>query len=72
LTIPREAVTTQNGQRVAFKIVGDALEPVPVVEGLTDGQDVQVISGLAPGDQVLADARRQYPAGSRVKAVEVR
>jgi HlyD family secretion protein len=72
VTIPREAVTTQNGQRVVFKIKGDQLTPVPVVEGLHDGRQVQVTSGLAAGDQVLADARRQLPAGSRVKAVEGR
>jgi len=72
LTIPREAVTTQNGQRVAFKITGDTLSAVPVVEGLSDGRHVQVVSGLAAGDQLLADARRQLPAGSRVKAVEGR
>jgi RND family efflux transporter MFP subunit len=72
LTIPREAVTTQNRQRVAIKIEGDTLTPVPVVEGLTDGRLVQVISGLSAGDQVLADARRQLPAGSRVRAVEGR
>jgi HlyD family secretion protein len=72
LTIPREAVTTHDGQRVAFRIEGDTLTPVTVVEGLHDGRQVQVISGLAPGDQILADARRQLPAGSRVKAVEGR
>jgi RND family efflux transporter MFP subunit len=72
LTVPREAVTTQNGQRVAFKIEGSSLKAVPVVEGLSDGRAVQVISGLSAGDQVLADARRQFPAGSQVKAVEGR
>jgi HlyD family secretion protein len=72
LTIPREAVTTHDGQRVAFRIEGDKLTPVTVVEGLHDGRQVQVISGLAPGDQILADARRPLPAGSRVKAVEGR
>jgi RND family efflux transporter MFP subunit len=72
LTIPREAVTTQNGQRVAFKIEGSSLKAVQVVEGLSDGRSVQVVSGLSAGDQVLADARRQFPAGSQVKAVEGR
>jgi RND family efflux transporter MFP subunit len=72
VTIPREAVTTQNGTRVAFKIEGDTLTAVPVVEGLNDGRNVQVISGVSAGDRLLADARRQLPAGSRVKAVEGR
>ncbi len=51
---------------------GQRLRAVPIVEGLTDGRVVQVISGLSAGDQVLADARRQLPAGSRVRAVEGR
>jgi HlyD family secretion protein len=72
VTIPREAVTTHDGRRVAFRIEGDQLRPVVVVEGVHDGRRVQVIAGLAAGDQVLADARRQLPAGSRVKAVEGR
>jgi RND family efflux transporter MFP subunit len=72
VTIPREAVTTRNGQRVVFKIDGDNVTAVPVSEGLSDGRQVQIVSGLAAGDQVLADARRQLPSGSRVKPVEVR
>lgn len=71
LLVPREAVITVNGQRVAFKVDGDRLSPVPVSEGLNDGRQVQILSGLSAGDQVLADARRQPPSGSRVKAVAV-
>jgi hypothetical protein len=32
---------------------------------------VQIVSGLAAGDQVMADARRQLPDGARVRAVAV-
>lgn len=71
LLVPRDAVITVNGQRVAFKVDGDKLSPVPVTEGLNDGRQVQILSGLSAGDQVLADARRQPPSGSRVKAVAV-
>src|SRR6266508_3891289 len=72
VTIPREAITTQNGKRMVFKVDGETLSAVPVVEGLSDGRRVQVLSGISAGDQVLADARRRLPAGSRVKAVEGR
>ena len=71
VTVPREAVTTQNGKRVVFKIDGDKINAAPVTEGLSDGRAVQILSGLNAGEQVLADARRQLPAGSRVKAVDV-
>jgi HlyD family secretion protein len=71
LLVPREAVVTYNGQRVAFKVTGEQVAPVPVSEGLNDGRQVQILSGLSAGDQILADARRQPPAGARVKAVAV-
>ena len=69
LVVPREAVTTRDGTRMVLRVNGDTLVPVAVVEGLSDGRVVQIVSGLAPGDQVLADARRQLPADARVKPV---
>ena len=71
LLVPRDAVITLNGQRVVFKVDGDKVSPVPVSEGLNDGRQVQILSGLSAGEQVLADARRQPPAGARVKAIAV-
>jgi HlyD family secretion protein len=69
LTVPREAVITREGQRVVLKVVEDTVTAVPVAEGLTDGRQVQILSGVSAGDQVLADARRQLPADARVRAV---
>lgn len=69
VVVPREAVVLRDGQRVVLKVDGDKVLPVAVVEGLTDGRQVQIVSGLAAGDLVLADARRQLPADARVKPV---
>jgi RND family efflux transporter MFP subunit len=69
VTIPREAVTTRDGKRVALKVDQEKVTEVPVVEGLNDGRKVQIVSGLRAGDQVIADARRQLPADARVKAI---
>lgn len=69
LVIPREAIVTRDGKRVALKVEGEKVLPVAVVEGLSNGREVQIVSGLAPGDQVVADARRQLPADARVKPV---
>lgn len=69
VTLPREAVTTRDGQRIVLKVDGDTVTAMPVVEGLNDGRRVQIVSGLAAGDQVIADARRQLPADARVKPV---
>lgn len=69
LIVPREAVVTREGQRMVLRVDGDKVLPVAVVEGLSDGRQVQIVSGLSAGDQVLADARRQLPADARVKPV---
>jgi RND family efflux transporter MFP subunit len=69
LTVPREALATRDGKRIVLKVDGDQVSSVAVVEGLSDGRVVQIVSGLSAGDQVIADARRQLPADARVKAI---
>jgi HlyD family secretion protein len=69
IVVPREAVVSRDGQRVALKVTGDKVTPVTVAEGLSDGKQVQIVSGLSAGDTVLADARRQLPADARVNAI---
>ncbi len=65
--VPREAVTTRAGARVVLAVQGDLIKAVPVTEGLSDGQRVQILTGLAAGDIVVADARRQLSDGARVR-----
>ena len=69
VAVPSEAVTTRDGKRVVLKVAADKVIPTPIVEGLSDGRRVQIVSGLLAGEQVIADARRQLPADARVKAV---
>ncbi|MFP5379848.1 MAG: efflux RND transporter periplasmic adaptor subunit, partial [Vicinamibacteria bacterium] len=69
LALPREAVVTRDGRTVALRVADGDVTAVEVTTGLSDGQRVQILSGLAPGDVVLADARRQLPAGARVNPV---
>ena len=38
-------------------------------KGLSDGARVQIVKGLAAGDTVLADARRQLAAGAKVRGI---
>jgi RND family efflux transporter MFP subunit len=71
LVVPREAVTTIDGRRSVLKVDGDTVTPVAVTEGVSDGRRIQILSGLAAGDTVMADARRQVPAGAKVRPVAV-
>lgn len=67
--VPKDAVMTKDGKRIVQRVQGDTISTVTVTEGLTDGTRVQILSGLAAGDTVLADARRQIPAGSKVRGI---
>jgi multidrug efflux pump subunit AcrA (membrane-fusion protein) len=70
--VPKAAVTTKDGKRVVQKVTGDTVTVVEVIEGLADGERVQIKAGIAAGDVVLADARRALAAGAKVRGIEAR
>ena len=67
--LPKDAVMTKDGKRMVHKVQGDTISTVVVTEGLSDGTRVQIVSGVAAGDIVMADARRQIPTGSKVRGI---
>ncbi len=67
--LPKDAVMTKDGKRIVQKVQGGTISTVVITEGLSDGTRVQIVSGLAAGDIVMADARRQIPAGSKVRGI---
>jgi RND family efflux transporter MFP subunit len=69
IAVPREAVATREGRRQVLKIEGDVVRAVTVTEGISDGTLVQIVGGLAAGDTVVADARRDVAPGVKVNAV---
>lgn len=69
ILVPKDAVTTREGKRVVQKVQGDAVSFVEVTEGLADGTRIQILTGLAAGDTVLADARRQLASGTKVRGI---
>jgi RND family efflux transporter MFP subunit len=72
LAVPREAVTSRGGRRVVLKIDHAVVRAVPVTEGVTNGSLVQIASGLAAGDIVVADARRDVADGTAVNPILTR
>jgi HlyD family secretion protein len=69
IVVPRDAVTTRDGQRVVLKIEGDIVKATAVTEGLNDGRRVQILTGLKAGETVVADARRDVAPGVKVRAI---
>lgn len=72
VAVPREAVTTRGGTRVALRIENDTIREVPVTEGLANAAVVQITAGLQAGDTVVSDARRDVAAGVKVNPVFAR
>jgi RND family efflux transporter MFP subunit len=71
VVVPREAVSTRDGRRVVLRVEKGRIQPTRVVEGISDGARVQIVSGLSAGDAVLADARKPLPAGTKVRAIPI-
>jgi RND family efflux transporter MFP subunit len=70
--VPREAVATRDGKRMALKVQDGAITPVEVTEGLVDATRIQILTGLQAGDTVVADGRRQLAAGVKVRPIAAR
>jgi len=72
VTVPRDAVTTRDGTRVALRIEGNTIQAVPVTEGITDGVVTEIASGLSLGDTIVSDARQDVATGAKVNPVFAR
>lgn len=69
IVVPREAIFDRNGGRAVYRVEGDTVSVVTVIEGLSDGTRTQIVSGLKAGDLVVSDARRDVAGGARVRPV---
>ncbi len=69
MTIPLSAVlTAQDGGKSVMVVADGAAQPKPVELGINDGQDVEVLSGLAPTDLVITTGSYGLDPGTKVKA----
>jgi RND family efflux transporter MFP subunit len=69
LVVPKEAIATRDGKRIVQRVEGDTVTTVEITEGLSNGSRVQIVTGLAAGDTVLADARKQIAPGVKVRGI---
>lgn len=67
--IPSSAVLTAQDGSTSVMVVGSdgAAHKKPVTLGITDGDDVQVLSGVAPSDQVITGGAYGLDDGTKVK-----
>ena len=57
LRIPATAVRFEGRQQIVWVVRDGKAEPVAVTLGETSGDDVEVLSGLSEGDQVVVEER---------------
>ncbi|WP_242217695.1 efflux RND transporter periplasmic adaptor subunit [Shinella zoogloeoides] len=69
IALPLSAITTADGKTVARKVENGIVTLVPVETGIQDGQLVEIVSGLATGDEVVAKAGAYVRDGDRINPV---
>lgn len=63
--VPITALVDADGKQLAFVRYGDFYEPVPVTTGATQGDRVEVTSGLSVGEQLVTQGSLSLYAESR-------
>ena len=67
LAIPSRAIIPELGGKKVFVAVDGAAQPRTVTTGLRTGEEVEVTSGLAPGDRVIVSAIPRLRPGLQIR-----
>jgi RND family efflux transporter MFP subunit len=67
--VPAAAVRSDGSQRLIFVVEGDVLERRAVAVGGEAGTEIEVISGVMPGERVVVNGPDNLEDGQRVKVV---
>lgn len=72
LSIPREALYSENGKPYVFKVVGGELKRAPVTTGAYNLTQIAILSGLNPGDTIATGTITGQPlqAGIPIRVVQ--
>jgi HlyD family secretion protein len=72
MSVPREALHSENGQPYVFKVVKDGLKRTPVSTGTINLTQVAILSGLSDGDSVAIGSTNGQPLQEGVSIKVVR
>jgi multidrug efflux pump subunit AcrA (membrane-fusion protein) len=70
LTIPKVAIQDNDGKSTVWLLAGKFAQRQPVTLGLISGENVEVVSGLAPGARVIVTGQQGLTASTKVAAVD--
>ena len=66
-SVPKSAVRTLDGRTVVFVVKQDRVERRAVRAGLEEGDQVELLSGISAGEQVVVEGPTDLKDGDRVK-----
>jgi hypothetical protein len=64
--VPKSAIKTDGKQSYAFVVVNNRADRRAITTGGTDGDRVEVIAGLNPGERVVVSPPAELSAGALV------
>ena len=67
LVVPKEAVTTRDGIKMSFVVAEGRCKQVVVTTGRDLGDNVEILSGLGPGDQIILSPPGKLADGQKVE-----
>ena len=67
LLVPKTAVRTANNTTIVFVVREDRVERRAVKVGAEDGGQIEIASGLSPGERLVVDGPATLSDGTRVK-----
>lgn len=66
LTVPRNALVDRDNQRGVFAVADSVAKFIPVEEGLTVGDRIQITSGISSGDRVVVIGQQALEDGMQI------
>ena len=67
VAMPLFAVVTRNERHLAFVVEGQKARMREVTLGVVDGDQVQIVDGIQPGDQVIVEGGRDLDDGAEIE-----
>ncbi len=65
--VPKEAVVSRGGQRVVYVVKGDVVQERPVQVGLARNGQVEIVSGVDAGEEVVVSGQSDLRDGDKVR-----
>ncbi|HSN72205.1 MAG TPA: efflux RND transporter periplasmic adaptor subunit [Steroidobacteraceae bacterium] len=70
ITVPRGPFLDSGGGRVAYRVVDGVAQRTPITVGASSISDVEILDGLAPGDQIVVSGVDMFQGAEAVRLVD--